>query len=450
MAGPSSLLTPMSGEPMSEAFDKSGFFQKETLSGLAPTQLTGPIAKMFAQSKFPDAFDYSTMTTSLQLLTQFTVQALPVFHSLFSWSKIRRAHELDNQGRNIYVFPEPLDNLSADQRAWTLARLNEMGEHLKFSMGCSERGPEATCGPRDELDGLLGLGMRGTGSIISISDDLYQMLVNSRSDASDIIGQQTGAFTFATTILHELGHAAVFASAPWDHSSHEFYLGDNGRSTEMGFEIVAWLFGGALPELEFNCGPPGHLFDNDTNQYSRVQKRMTLVEWPCPSRGLVYQFCGNPYATRGDDKTADILWNTTFLDIHKMFHDSFWNDSEIRTKGHKALFFDRTTGYMFVPQVTSSKKNRKPLLPHPDEKFDIPAGYWMDKHGLIRKKVDKLAKIEMSKTRKVELQIRVNNIVKTETMDKDWMPLTLSEKAVAWRRKVSSNIKDKAEKRRFR
>ncbi|KAF2165947.1 hypothetical protein M409DRAFT_23677 [Zasmidium cellare ATCC 36951] len=447
MAGPSSLLTPMSGMHISEEFDKSGFIQIETLSGLAPTQLNGPIAKMFGQSKFPDAFDYCKMTTALKLPTQFTVTALPVFHSLFSYTKIRREHELDNEGQNIYVFPEPLDKLSPAEQAWTLERLNEMGEHLIFAIACSDQacGTKATCELRDKLNGLLGLDMCGTGSIVSISDRLYQMLVDSQSDASDIIGQQTGAFVFATTILHELGHAAVFASAPWHHQFHHFYLGESGRSTEMGFEITAWLFGGALPELTFNCPPPGVLFDNDAQKYSRVQKLMTIAEWPCPSRSLVYDSCGNPYATRGNDKTVEILSATSFLHVHKMFQDSFWAGAEIRTKGREALFFQRTTGYRFAPQVTMRNTNRQPILPHPDETFDLPTGFWMDKNGLIRRKVDKLAKMEMSKTKKVELQIRVNNIVKTRTMDHDWTPLSFGEKAGAWRRKVSANIKQRAE-----
>lgn len=390
MAGPRSTVQTLpvdnltaENEPDSE-FSRSGFIQRETLTGLQKTEssfLNGQICMIFHPSRFPSEYDHARLTTALRLATEMLLVALPFFHAMFSYDKVKP--NLDPQYVGRWMFPEPLDTLTSEQEKFTWARLMEMGKHLRYALrGRDGDGVSASTLPRYEHGVTLDLGLKGTGTNLFITQSMYNALLHAQSDPSDIIRQQTGEFIFATTLVHELVHAGFFASVPVQYHGLRFFVGENGQTTEHGYELEVWLFGGVIPEPA--CFTKYRYYhDHDRGRPSQLSGMLVVTQWPCPSRCLMYQKSGMPVAVRGDLARVEVVWNARFSDFNNFFQDSFWKE-DVCSQGRKALFFPQETACRFQPR--GDAETRQPLARTlPFERMGVPRGYFVDGLGLVRR-----------------------------------------------------------------
>jgi hypothetical protein len=129
---------------------------------------------------------------------------------------------------------------------------------------------------------------------------------------------------FATTLVHEIGHAL-------DNMAHgrlyyPHFLGEN-MIWEPGFDVETRLFGGYLTTH----------FDSEADVVIRYKhngrsSELTgiLVLWEYPTQGLVETYRSDgTMETRGEPKdvrSLDIAWRVPIAFLKRLFRDSFWND----------------------------------------------------------------------------------------------------------------------------
>lgn len=197
--------------------------------------------------------------------------------------------------------------------------------------------------------------------------------------------------------MHELAHAAVFAMVRPNQDDSNFYVG-SCKTVEDGYESQAWLFGGVVPDYGFFVRSP--YVSEASGTASRIQSMLTLLQYPCPAKSSNYDAFGYDLKTRGGEIGLVLRWNAPFPHVNQFFQDDFWQ-GEYKRLGRRALFFEKSTGYFFDPETNAA------VLPHPSETQDVPKDYWVDRNGLVRKRVDKESKIKQSASREVHLAIAI-------------------------------------------
>ncbi|KAK4494451.1 hypothetical protein PRZ48_014749 [Zasmidium cellare] len=378
---------------MPAQFNSSGFLQGEALSGLVPTNFTFEMHKIFGRDKFSDDdVDYGKLELSLRMASALLMAAIPIFHTILVVGP-KDTNKMTDDGKPIYQFPDPVEVLSADEVYTTWRRLDQMASGISFYIAGTEEHDIAWCVRLLANDGSLGPDLKGSGSTINIGKGLYDSVVKSFDDETDIINQQASAFNLATTLIHELTHAAINASTPYFHSicSVQYYLGESACTTEVGFETEAWLYGGVIPCLAI--GGVEEYYNRDTGKWSHLNHLLTATEYPCPTRTALY--ANHPiklYVRRGM-KPTEIIWNVSFLHIHQLFQDELWTDF-FPHYGRKVLRFAKATGFRFL--VRSGKNELTPVLWDTDGVIDLP-GHYVDKTGMIRKQGDQVAEEEEKK-----------------------------------------------------
>ncbi|KAK4494441.1 hypothetical protein PRZ48_014739 [Zasmidium cellare] len=237
----------------------------------------------------------------------------------------------------------------------------------------------------DMILGNLG-SLPGCGSkiFISATSPYHRGLLQSFTGEYDLIQHQYCSFKLAVTLVHELTHAAVYAATTDAVDKYQYFLGPQGKTTEMGFELEAWLFGGVYPEQMFESDPPNYYQYAETGKFSRLTSMITVNEYPCPLSLAGYASTGIPQVVKFECfRSTALFWNTSFLHIHQMFHDRFWKEI-VPSHGRRALFFDRQTGL----QCKLGPLNLLvPLDQYAVQILEIPDGFDVDRRGLIRRQV---------------------------------------------------------------
>ncbi|KAF2165948.1 hypothetical protein M409DRAFT_23678 [Zasmidium cellare ATCC 36951] len=372
----------------------SGFLQREVLSGLVPSNLNNDVHPVFDRTRFSMAFDYDKLKPTLMLASHFLETALPIFHSILC-GRLSRIGQVGKAKTDCYSFPDPLTNLTDCQKTATYRRIEAFSIPLRFYLETTGNATwHGLPAPDKNSCDTLSTGLAGCAPKIWISgSNLYDPLVEALAAEDDIVQQQYWSFKLAITLVHELSHAAVFAATTDAIDKYEYFLGDHGKSTEMGFETEAWLFGGVTPNhsVETDCGTYQCA---ETGKISEFNYMITAHEYHCPLKAKSYQQSSVPYLLREKDgkKTAATFWNTSFLHIHQMFQDAFWKDV-VPFQGRKALFFERHTSLQYGRDAQNEVAS---LWSHAVDSIAIPHGYYADRRGLIRWKVGETNEVDLS------------------------------------------------------
>ncbi|KAF2165960.1 hypothetical protein M409DRAFT_55321 [Zasmidium cellare ATCC 36951] len=302
---------------------------------MIPNNFTFDIHKGFASNKFPkDDFDYGKLELSLRMTSALEVAAIPIFHSILVKGASSMGTMTDN-GKSLYMFPDPVELLSPDDVYTTWKRLDQLAEGLSFLMGGTE------------------------------------------------------------------------AATPYEHAHDDvqYFLGDSAHTTEMSFKTEAWLFGGVTI-----CQPfQGYraYYNEDSDKTSRLDCLIIATEYPCPSKTLLYEQYPDKMTVRGGQKSTEIISHASFLHIHQLYQDDYW--TELFPKyGRRVLFFPKDAGYRFEPRANDYRL--KPVLFDPDDKADLPPGYFVDRAGMIRRESEKVVEKKPTKGQEVGIRFRVAKI----------------------------------------
>ncbi|EME78916.1 uncharacterized protein MYCFIDRAFT_178999 [Pseudocercospora fijiensis CIRAD86] len=274
---------------------------------------------------------------ALNFMTRLIHLALPFWHALLVSTPVVYPSE---------ACPAPKETLTDAEKWDTIAKLEELAQALTITFG--EIGEGVSGETRASLRTLAT--MPGRGADIIISQE-YLNEINATTEAEDVINFQILCFRVATTVVHELAHAAALANSGMPQPFPNTFIGDS-QSNEIGFEIEKYLFGGVL-DLETFFGPeygdiPYYAHNNIT---SRVNYRLILLDWPDKDVIDMYRESGASCACHAKLPPARISWTTSFLHISCVFQNSYWQDI-VPQFGRAALHFPRHFGSLRADDLT--------------------------------------------------------------------------------------------------
>jgi hypothetical protein len=148
-------------------------------------------------------------------------------------------------------------------------------------------------------------------------------MVSRIDNAHDMASQQWASFELALLMLHELVHAVEYAVLPYN-LEQQVFLGPAARTTEIGFEVEAMIFGGRLS-----------LHDGQG-----TSDKVMLSEWPDAETAQDYRDAGQPIQLRGTPKQMkrswSMLWKVDLDFLEGLFEDQYWAE-EVASQGMQAL-----------------------------------------------------------------------------------------------------------------
>ncbi|SMY20420.1 unnamed protein product [Zymoseptoria tritici ST99CH_1A5] len=260
---------------------------------------------------FPEG-NSPSISAAIWLYSRFISYALPIFHTL-----LHREPELTpRDGASeppVWLYPEPLQDLTQEQEDYTWTFLGRIGPKLKWIV--DEDGANGIQGwtRRCRDLPLLSESLEGCGSIIATAASEMQV-VEDAFQYGTIEDHKEYSFDLAVLWLHELSHAIVLAVVPrLEGAKNEaVYLGPDASTSEDGFEVENRLFGGRLS----GCSE------------RKLNAKKVLQEWPDVKTIRVTREAGFMLLTRGSAESLTrewtIRWKVEPSYWERMFEDGFW------------------------------------------------------------------------------------------------------------------------------
>ncbi|KJX98582.1 hypothetical protein TI39_contig403g00002 [Zymoseptoria brevis] len=270
--------------------------------------------KQHLQPKF-DPERSPSILPAIHLYMHFLDCALPIFHTLLLREPALFLRETPSEPR-VWLYPEPLLDLTAEQKSRTWTSLGEIGKEVVWVVGVAD---EDGLKPRDEGmtyslwdRPLHDTGLAGHGSRITTNLTMMQAVENSANSED----QKLHMFNLAVLWLHEMAHAVANAVLPWTAATgrQELFVGPRSSTSEDGFEVEDRLFGGRFVEC--------HKLILNTP--------MVLQEWPDVVTLRSYQKSGEPILTRGTSERLTREWTVEWKVEpnywKRMFEEDFWRN----------------------------------------------------------------------------------------------------------------------------
>ena len=318
-------------------------------------ELVNDIHPIFASYKFPGA-DYHKLLPSLRLASRLidTDCLLDFWHALF-FGKERQVPNSDGSSHPAYFRTKTL--LSARDRAMTRAQLRSMAHLVRFhrdsklgpSSGCTCRhgGLLASCSPYEAGD------FWGTHSQVSYSQELYQCVLDAHEQSLDT--QLTTFADFAILLVHELAHAAYYATIPTHYSEVAF---EYNTMSETGYDWTAFVFSG-IPWWQ------GSSF--------------VLLDWPSATIGVMYEKNEFNICLHGDYSKIEVRWPIPLDYLHMLFTDNFW-ENVVPLEGAAALKVPKEHGLRYKATDYGRSELFKPM--HSDD-TGLPEDCLLKQNGRI-------------------------------------------------------------------
>ncbi|SMQ46741.1 unnamed protein product [Zymoseptoria tritici ST99CH_3D7] len=281
------------------------------LNHLRPSNRGHSIYLLQPKIKCPES---RSLASAEKLYMHFLSDALPTFHTLIHRRRIllpRRA-----SAPRVWAYPEPLPSLTKDQQAHTWEFLGKLAKEIDWDL-CDANTPgwkpttNGWCTMQSDRP-LHDGGMLGFGSTITTSHVLVKSL-DDAVKAQDEVSQRWYAFRLAVVWLHELSHAVAHAVLP-GNGDDDVLLGPNARTSEVGFEVEARMFGG--------------LFQILPQDLPILAGNLAVKQWPDWEIVNDYKQAGTNVETRNApaDTTQGlaVAWKVEWSFIKSMFDEDFW------------------------------------------------------------------------------------------------------------------------------
>jgi hypothetical protein len=274
------------------------------------------------------------------------LHAMPIFYTLIHRLPSLQPRMTESETR-VGTFPKSPTELTEGEAEFTEQYLNFIGRELKWTLADGHTGGIAdagSCTIRPEAP-LLKNGLLGYGSTIATSPSSVAEL-NRAVQAGDDDQAEYLSFQLASLWMHELAHAVVFAVLP-DGGRGQVFLGPNAKTSEVGFEMEASLFGGHLSVLR------------DEASIAILRTSLSAKQWP--DWTTVKSYGGsdkdNVILTRADQEEInrrwDVVWRVEWSWITRLFDESFWSvgtpmsrATELRPLRRFGLLRDLTGSHM--------------------------------------------------------------------------------------------------------
>ncbi|SMR43095.1 unnamed protein product [Zymoseptoria tritici ST99CH_1E4] len=285
--------------------------------------------KQHLQPKF-DPERSPSIQPAIRLYMHFLDCALPIFHTLLREPALL-LRKTPSKPR-VWLYPEPLLDLTAEQKSRTWTQLGEIGKKVYWVVGVAD---EYGLKPSDEGNTLAlsdrplhDAGLVGLGSRITTNLTMMQAVEN----AANSEGQKLHMFNLAVLWLHEISHAVANAVLPATRQE-KMFLGPWSSTSEDGFEVEDRLFGGRFVE----CHKP------------ILNTPMVLQEWPDVETLRTYQQSGEPILTRGSAEKLTrewtVQWRVEPSYWERMFEEDFWK-KDLMVGRSDALWPDKNVGVL--------------------------------------------------------------------------------------------------------
>ncbi|SMR45257.1 unnamed protein product [Zymoseptoria tritici ST99CH_3D1] len=340
-----------------------------------------------------------SIADAIWLYFRFVSYALPIFHTL-----MHREPELtprdDASKPSIWLYPEPLLDLSKEQEDCTWTFLGRMGSQVTWVVDKDATDKTLGWTLKQCNRPLLDAGLLGYGSIITTTPGMIQM-VEDAFQSDRIEDHKRHSFNLAFLWLHELSHAIRNAVVPWLKGSKDdaMFLGPDASTSEDGFEVQSRVFGGRL-----------------FGSYERkLNAEMVLQEWPDVGTIRQYRDLGYMLLTRGSAESLTrewtIRWKVEPSYWERMFEDSFWTKTLVVGRSD-ALWPDKSIGVLckFVSRALTKEeeeklerkmelegyeRRRNDLLVRKGLELELEAMYESDSDGTAETDSDGMGDVEM-------------------------------------------------------
>ncbi|KAI5362921.1 hypothetical protein Slin15195_G103020 [Septoria linicola] len=334
-------MTPFSMETTTHR--ANDFYRTERLVDVPTPNLTQDIHPLFARSKFwglPQSLEYPVLACRLASL--LVEKALPFFHSILVIGDLTPGDPCT--GKRCHSYPEPKTSLTLTAQQETRTRLFELSTWLIYSTNLTGD-PDLESAQCRPMLGSRFKQMSGHGSMIDFNPAML-CHIQSAKTAGDHVKFLYYNCWLALSLVHELGHAAVYATTTWDCG--EGFVGDS-QSAEVGYLLEAFLFGGLLnlgPSLKrFGIDAPCYINDKTPSSLSYM---ICVLDYPNIDQIQDYADAGQNCPFRGEALPgAYALWNVPLSWLHNLFQQDFWDKA--LEGGNSYLRPPKTTG-LVVPE----------------------------------------------------------------------------------------------------
>lgn len=328
------------------------FFEEERLSGVSHPSLSNPIPRFLNFGNWEDDQDDSPKyaAQAFRLVSRTIEQNLPIFHTILAGSQTPCSPSpLHANKKTSLQFREPRKTLNTQEMIDTRCKLEEMMDQTTFYVladipGRPTRGMTSVCPGRNMST------LPGSGCSIGISSRLFEPLMRREVMENPLLSTHYN-FMVATTILHELAHAAVYAATPQDMGDNviggDGYIGCSSSCSEIGFDMENRLWGG-IPSTRITRHTTNGKQDVDlehicysTSENHKFRSAMVLRDWPDAFPVHAY---GDLVTVRREGKSIHNIWRVSFNWLQQLFRDDFWESLRSGSYDQDALKMPKTLG----------------------------------------------------------------------------------------------------------
>ncbi|PPJ51740.1 hypothetical protein CBER1_08201 [Cercospora berteroae] len=294
--------------------------------------LTYPIHPLFQTFVEMDE-TYRYPVTACRLASLLLEKGLPVFHSILV---LGDSVASCNNGTIEHMCPDPQASLTVAEQQRTRAKLNELATGVSLILDLKGKAIGQAAHALCTTDSTVTFTqLPGRGSKILVNVNTLNNVLKAE-DSGDIVAILWFTIVLATSLVHEVAHAAVNSTQTC--RCNGLFFGA-AQTSENGYDLETFLFGGILEQYGSADDPCCYYADGEP---SSVAGLICCEEYPnfskltIPLPGVQAMFRGRPLPD------TYILWNTPFPWIHNLLQQSFWDDA--LTGDNDALHPPRTSG----------------------------------------------------------------------------------------------------------
>ncbi|GIZ41424.1 hypothetical protein CKM354_000472800 [Cercospora kikuchii] len=301
-------------------------------SDVRAPNLTHPIHPLFQTIAGMDE-NHRYPVTACRLASLLLEKGLPIFHSILV---IGDSVASCNNGTIEHVCPEPKASLTIAEQQRTRAKLNELATGVSLILDlkgkASGQAAHAVCTTDSRVTFPQ---LPGRGSKIQVNVKTLNNVLKAE-DSRDIVAILWFTIVLATSLVHEMAHAALNSTQTC--RCNGLYFGAS-QTSENGYDLETFLFGGILEQYGSDDDPRCYYTDDEPTS---VAGMICCEEYPnfskltVPLPGVQAMFRGRPLPD------TYVLWNTPFPWIHNLLQQNFWDDA--LTGDNHALHPPRTSG----------------------------------------------------------------------------------------------------------